>query len=534
MSDFPENENMNQENLQEENVPAPQEENSTVFSDPTEHKKATVRQKKKLLPVIISALLAVAVLAGGTVAVIKLIPERDEDFSVPTIETITVLKEDSADFKSVTVTNANGTFKLYSAEETVKTDSSDSSGTETEINWYLDGYDKELIDSSSVSNVADYAASLEAVREITAKTAAECGLESPVIRADVVKNDDSQYSILVGSESPDGTGIYVKLSTDDKIYVAESTIKDNFTFDALSFAETSQIPGITVTDDMGDYKDDEGALSSFDTITLTGKNYPETVVLAPNNDKIFIDYATYMTLAPTKRIADNVSGVFNFFKNGAAVSGAYSFDNSVSARKQLGLDNPDLVATIKIGSFSSSYSFKQQDDGNYAVWYDGAKLIKKITAANISFINNKTTDYYASWVCLQSINELSNFTLKTPEKDYSFDIVYDDSDDAEETYVITYEGEKLVAENFQNFYEECIRLSCVDYTIANVSGEPEMSIVFTYSDTSRESVTVDFIKSSETKYQYRINGMDMGKVNSTDLNKILRLVKKVANGESIN
>ena len=527
MNDFPEKEN----NRNEADKITAEQETSTVFSDPAEHKKNAVIKRKKLWPVIVAAVLCVALLAGGTVAVIKLIPERDEDFSVPTIETITVLKEDSADFKSVTVANANGTFKLYSAEETVETD---SSGTETEINWYLDGYDKELIDSSSVSNVADYAASLEAVREITAKTAAECGLESPVIRADVVKNDDSQYSILVGSESPDGTGIYVKLSTDDKIYVAESTIKDNFTFDALSFAETSQIPGITVTDDMGDYKDDEGALSSFDTITLTGKNYPETVVLAPNNDKIFIDYATYMTLAPTKRIADNVSGVFNFFKNGAAVSGAYSFDNSVSARKQLGLDNPDLVATIKIGSFSSSYSFKQQDDGNYAVWYDGAKLIKKITAANISFINNKTTDYYASWVCLQSINELSNFTLKTPEKDYSFDIVYDDSDDAEETYVITYEGEKLVAENFQNFYEECIRLSCVDYTIANVSGEPEMSIIFTYSDTSRESVTIDFIKSSETKYQYRINGMDMGKVNSTDLNKILRMVKKVANGESIN
>lgn len=533
MSDFPEKENIVEEALQSETEYAPGEESSTVFSDPAEHKKTAVRHKKKLLPVIISAVLAVAVLAGGTVAVIKLIPEREEGSSSPSVETIKVIDEDSDDYKTVTVTNENGTFKLYSAEETVETDSSDSSGSRTEINWYLDGYDKELIDSSSVGNIADYASSLEAAREITAKTVAECGLETPVIRADVVKNDGSEFSILVGSESPDGTGIYVKLSTDDKIYVTESTVKDNFTFDALGLAEKSQVPGITVTDAMADYAE-EGELTSFDTITLTGKNYTETVVITPNDDEIFSDYASYLVISPTKRIADNVDGIFDLFKNGVSVSGAYSFDNSAVARKQFGLDNPDLTATIKIGSFTTTYLFKQQADGDYAVWYEGARLIKKVSKANLTFIDYKTTDYYADWVCLQSINELSNFTVKTPDKAYSFDIVYDDSEDAEKTLVITYEGKKLVAENFKNFYQECISLSCSDYTVDKVSGEPEMSIIFTYSDSSRDTVTVDFVKSSETKYQYSVNGIDMGKVNSTDLNKILRLVKKVADGETLN
>ena len=537
MSDFPEKENKEQENIKEEPVLSAEpsdDEGSTVFSNPAEHKKTAVKQKKKLLPIIIAAVLSVAVLAGGTVAVVKLIPEREEEISSG-LEEITVLDEKSDDFKSVTVTNENGTFKFYSVEETEEsdsTDSSDSSESETVIKWYLDGYDKELIDSSSAGYIAGYAASLEAIREITAKTAAECGLESPVITADVVKNDGSEYSILVGSESPDGTGVYAKLSTDDKIYVTESSVKDNFIFDALSFAETSQIPGVSVTDDMSDYTSD-GELTSFDTITLTGKNYSEPLVLAPNTDEIFVEYASYITLAPTKRIADNVEGIFSLFKSGATVSGAYSFDNSVSARKQFGLDDPDLIATIKIGSVTSTYTFKQQDDGNYAVWYDGAKLIKKVSAANLSFIDYKATDYYASWVCLQSITELSNFTVKTPDKAYSFDIVYDDSEDAEKTLVITYEGKKLVAENFQSFYEKCISLSCADFTIDKVSGDAEVSIIFTYSDTSRGAVTVDFIKVSETKYQYRINGMDMGKVNSTDLNKIVKLIEKVANGENI-
>ena len=61
-----------------------------------------------------------------------------------------------------------------------------------------------------------------------------------------------------------------------------------------------------------------------------------------------------------------------------------------------------------------------------------------------------------------------------------------------------------------------------------------MSIIFTYSDTERDKTTVDFRKASETKYQYNIDGIEMGKINSSDLNRILRYVEKVAAGESIN
>lgn len=528
MSDFPE-----KENIEETTEPTlTPEEGSTVFSDPAEHKKTAVKQKKRLLPKVIAAVLAVGVLAGGTVAVIKLIPEREES-SAPSIETISVLDMKSDDFKSVTVTNENGTFKLYSVEETETSDSSDTSSSKPTVNWYLDGYDREVIDSSAAGSIAGYAASLEAVREVTSKSAAECGLENPTVKADVVKNDGSEFSILVGSESPDNTGTYVKLSTEEKIYITETDLKGNFTFDALSLAETGSVPGITVTDDMKDYKGDDGALSSFDTITITGKNYPEKVVLAPNTDENLSAYAAYMTVSPTKRIADNVDGIFGLFKSGVSASGAYSFDTSVSSRKNLGFDNPDLTATIKVGSVTQTYSFKQQEDGDYAVWYDGAKLIKKVSASSLSFIDYKVNDYYASWVCLQSINELSNFTVKTPDKTYSFDIVYDDSEDAEETYVITYEGTKLVAENFQNFYQECISLSCTDYTVDKVITEPAMSFVFTYSDTSREKTAVEFKKAGETKYQYSIDGIDMGKINSSSLNKILRQVEKVANGESV-
>lgn len=533
MSDLPEKDNNLNENT--ENIDREEDGASTVFSDPADHKKTAVKKKRSLLPIIISAVLAVAVLAGGTVAVIKLIPEREDDTSTPSVETIKVLDKSSDDFKTVTVTNKSGTYKLYSEEEKDESSSSssDTSSSSTKTVWYLDGYAKDVINSSSVSGIVSSAASVTASREVTAKSAAECGLESPAVKADFVTKDGAEFSLLIGGESPDGTGTYIKLSTDDKIYINDSSIDSSLEFDALSLAATDSIAGVPTSDLSSDYKDDNGDLSSFDSITLTGSNFPEKLVIAPNTDKNLSTYAAYMTTSPTKRIADNVDGIFGLFKSGVTVSGAYSFDTSVSTRKKLGLDNPELTAEIKVGSLTQRYSFKKQEDGGYAVWYDCAKLIKKIDASSITFIDYKVNNYYASWVCLQSINELSNFTIKTPEKTYSFDIVYDDAEDAEETYVITYEGKKLTAENFQNFYQECISLSCSDFTVDKVSGEPAMTIVFTYSDTARAKTDVKFIKSGAAKYQYSIDGIEMGKINSSALNKILKHVEKVAKDESI-
>ena len=99
--------------------------------------------------------------------------------------------------------------------------------------------------------------------------------------------------------------------------------------------------------------------------------------------------------------------------------------------------------------------------------------------------------------------------------------------DAEETYVITYNGKKLVAKDFQDFYQECISLACADFTVDKVTGEPAVSIIFTYSDSTRSESTVEFRKSGETKYQYSIDGIDMGKVTSSSLNKILKQVQKL-------
>ena len=54
-------------------------EESTIFSDPKAHKEKKAPSKKNFAVKIISAFLIVAILAGGTFAVVKLIPEKQQE-----------------------------------------------------------------------------------------------------------------------------------------------------------------------------------------------------------------------------------------------------------------------------------------------------------------------------------------------------------------------------------------------------------------------------------------------------------------------
>jgi len=530
MSNIPENENLNQTEPKTEETFV-DDEFSTVFSNPAEHRKTADKVKnKKRLPIVIASLLAVAVLVGGTFAVIKLIPEREEETaSTPVIEEIKVLEKSADDFKTVTVKNANGSFKFYSVTEVEKTESSSSSNTSSEpketVTWYLDGYDKEKTDSSSVASVASAAAAISASREVTERTANDCGLDKPVVTVEVEPKEGEKYTIIIGSESPDGSGYYLKTSDSDKIYVVGSDVYGSFVFEAISFANSDALPGLKVTDDMGDHVDDNDTLVSFDKLTVSGKNFPEPVVIEMNSDKKLSELASYVVTSPARRIAENIDGVFGLFTSGLTASGAYSFDTSAKSLAEVGLDKPDIVVTINVAKASMTYKFKLQEDGAYAVVCDGAKLIKKVDASSITFADFQTSDFYSSWVALISIDDLNGFVFKTADKTYEFGIAANPDEEAEDGYIITYGGKEINCSDFQSFYQECISLSCTDFAVEKLSGKPDYTMVFKYKE--GDPATVNFTKASETRYQYSIDGVDTGKVNSAAIKKLVKSLENL-------
>lgn len=532
MNDFPEKEIETTENLFNEEAAKEEvaefDESSTIFSAPTEHKETAKKEKNKLWPKIIAAVLAVGILVGGTVAVIKLIPEKeDETESTPVVNTIEVLKKNSDKFKTLTLTNENGSFKFYLVESTEEVNESDTSSEtpETIFTWYLDGYSKDVVDTTKIAEIVESLESINALREITTKTAADCGFDKPTYKAEVVEKDGKTFTFLVGDRSPDNTGNYIKLADSDKIYLTEKAF-ESFNFGLLDLASSDSIGGVPTTFAMKDYIDENSVLVTFDSITISGTKYPESIVIVPNSDKQLSEYAAFLTTEPTKRIAGNVDSVFTFFKEGVSSSGAYALDATEATKKALGFDKSEVIVKIKIGDYTREIFFKLQEDGNYAVWHEGANFIKKITPDSLSFLDYKVTDYYSSWVCLHSLSALKEFTIKTASDTYTFGIKYTDSDEVDDKFEITYEGEKYSTTDFQNLYQECIAIACTSFETEKITTKPDLTFIFNYAAEETGAVEVAFYKVSETKYQYSVDGEPMGKVNATAISKALKAVQK--------
>ena len=87
MENLPQNEN----NINEEEF-------STIFSDPTVHKRKENKGKSSKVLKIVSLVLVVAIIIGGTFAVVKLIPEKEEEI-ISSDNKITVLDYSTDDIK---------------------------------------------------------------------------------------------------------------------------------------------------------------------------------------------------------------------------------------------------------------------------------------------------------------------------------------------------------------------------------------------------------------------------------------------------
>ena len=519
MSEFQENLDLEKENTEINETEAIEE--STVFSDPTAHKEKKATSKKNFAVKIISAFLIVAILAGGTFAVIKLIPEKQQEQGEEAKTSITVLSYLSKNVAEVNVVNKNGEFKLFPTKEVV-----DEKNTTI---WHLDDIDASLTDSDSISSVATNAVSLSASREVEIKDRplSDFGLDVPVATATVKFSDGTEgYSVTVGKVSPDNSGTYVKISNKDKVYIVDNSITDTFTFEAIDFGNADPFPPAEFEGDVSAYVDGNGVLSTFDYVTLSGKDFPEKLTIKPNTNDIRTTVVSYIATTPHKRYADNADLLLSPFSNGVTVSGSYTFDLSNESLKKYGLDNPDMIISMSVNSQVKTFKLSKVDDDFYAVINDDSKQIKKVYSAYLTIANTKAENYYNKWISMEPIKEINNYTVIMDGKTYSFDIKYY-PDEEENEYVVTHNGKTLTEGNFQDFYGDFSILKCADFKNDAVQGEPSATVRLTYTMQGGTD-EIKFYKVSETKYQCIKNGVSLGRVSSLDYNKFIKSVKLIS------
>ena len=531
MSDFFDN---NQNELETSSTPdtinevSEAEEESTIFSAPVQHKRKAVNQgNKKRVSSIIAACVAVAVLVGGTLAVIKFIPELEKDNTPSSVfDDITVIDEDSKAFTEVNITNSSGSFKFTTQKITAE---NEDGKTETTSYWTVDGIDISKLSNTSMESIVSAASSVTAIREIDTKTAAECGLDKPTIKVAVTSSATEPYTFLIGDKSPDGMGSYLMVEGKENIYIAPETSFSSLEFSLLDLADKTSIPATTFSGDTADNKSADGSYAYFDYIKLSGTLFPEEITIVNNpEDSDSASLVPYLITTPINRYAnhDNLTSLVALFSNETAINGTYAFDVTKETLKEFGLDNPDAIVTMAIDGEEKTFKISKVDDEYCAVVYDGATMIRKVPVGSFEFLSLKSEDLYYKNLFMHSINDITSLELSDDEGNVKFDISYEEDENDIKTYHIECDGEEITTSYFQTFYADFVGAQCSDFTVDDISDKETGTITFTFYDDSE--TVIKFYKANETQYQYSIDGVAMGKITASAYNKTIRNIRLIA------
>ena len=566
MSNIPEKENPTvqnpdiAENATAQNDDFNEADFSTVFSAPAAHKrtapKANTKRKKYIIN-IVAGIFVVAVLGTTLWLVRKYIPVMEGkdgnadnssslyDSSFHEDKNIKELNSDT--LASVTITNENGTIKFYSTTKKVETESS-VDGTKTEadvVTWHIDGVDDSYLSASDIASFIGQVGRISVVNEITEVADADYGLATPTAKADIVCKDGTSFTVTLGSSHMAGS-YYGKLSDTGKLYLVTGGYSEELIkVSALDFSATTATPAFKAPSGADKYLTDNGTLAYFDKLTLKSANFDVPLVFGTNNDESLSNMLAYIVTSPSKRIAQNAEHIVSVFSSGIGVSGTYAFGVTDENIKKYGLDKPDLEATIEVMGKTMTYKFKLQEDGYCAVVADGSNVISKISSS-INFsgdssnpisltdvLNYDITDYYAKWITLYNIADLANLTVTVKDQVYSFDITENPDTTSEDSYVIKLGGKQIDCQSFQYLYQLCVSLQCNDFELKELEEAPEIIFDFKFDDKKFENVVVKFTRSSASSYQYNISGIDMGQTTSSEINKFVKYLEKVAAGEII-
>lgn len=512
--------NSDNKNIQEGIVENDSE--STIFSAPLEHNNANSNVKKRKIISTIAAVVAVAVLAASSIAVIKLVPDKNETETTPVFEEIKVLDIKTKDLLTVQVNNPNGDFKFV-AETTIVTN---QDGTVSQATgWLVEGVDSTKLSTDKVDAVVEAAASVTAHRKVTEKTEQECGFDNPKYTVKVTSSIAGDYSILVGDASPDATGVYLKVSTDDAIYLVTTATAEAYNFNVLDLALVNSFGAANFGSDATDYLDDSGALASFDKITVSGKKMSDTLEIIPNKDENLASLAGYIVTSPVNRYASEATSyLFQLFSSMTSVEAVYALDVSDASLSAVGLDNPDFVVSMTIRGKTVTYKIANVDDQYCAVINQDSTVISKVSKQNIAFADYSIEDFYSTWITKNMLVEITKMTFSDSEGEYVFDIEYDEEAESD-SLKIQHNGKAVDAASFQKFYELFVGISCSDFTVGEVGDNADFTIKMDFI--SGKSETVSFYKSGEVKYQYSIDDVPLGKITSTEYNRLVKNLNQI-------
>lgn len=498
---------------------------STVFSKKeVTYKKSAKKGSKKTIVIMLSLALVLGIISSIIVFFTKNTPTTDVDNKTSTVE---VFNFDAKNIAAFNIKNEYGILNFTSVT------GKDESGSTT-YSWNFNNYPSSLISDAYISSVADKVASLSAIREMSGDSSdAVYGLNSPIIIVSVTGRDGlSDYKIMVGNKSPDGSGNYTTTSLNNKVYlVAASTIE--------SFNATPEITANNslITPESSDtlpeqYLSNNNNLDHVDTLKISGQFFEKPISIIHTDNPL----ASYKVISPIERYAnfDNVGNVTSILNNGLVATDCYKLLPSSADIKKYRMDKPDMIVemsyagkTIKLSL--SKYETDDVGTNYYSLMISGKNAVYKIDADALPFIALRLNDFYNQYVFLEEISSFKNITLNDTKKSYSFDISYDEKKNlTSEKY-----GDKDINDTiFRTYFDYFLYLKPTLDKNAKQNGLA-FSATFTYRNTAKGKIVLEIYNYNARKYIVKIDGNEVGVINYIYFDIFTQNIQKMIDGKNI-
>lgn len=421
---------------------------------------------KKQLRYILITLAVAAVVGLGALAAVLFIPDAPNDTSsVITSQKVIIYEKTDTELSKMTVTNQYGSFEV-----TPK-----ASG-----NFHIAELDQFETELSLIETLVDSYVTLSAKKLISEspEDMSLYGFDEPIATAKLEFPDET-ITVILGSAEPTTKGYYCKLENSDAVYLLTSGIGGRLLSSKLYYVDKTISPSY-----------DENTGFEVDRLVLSGSIREKEIIVVPtpdsDEDDPYSEIFGYEIISPASAPFDITNGsdfLTSFFLLSADTVVELAPDEETLA--EYGFDNPYSVATVESSVGDFKISVGKVEGENCYIMNDTQDVIYKCTTSSLAWIDAQYQDIVSSMFLIPHIHLVENVTITTPDKEYSFDIEYNETSDL----IFAKHGDKHVnTENFQNLYQVLVSCYLENYTTDRSEEEPYMTLTYTFREGGAEKL----------------------------------------------
>ncbi len=476
----------------------------------------------KKVKTLIAFGVAAVVLIGAFLALVLLLPEKEEDnFLNAGNETHYIFNESGNTLKSVTID--------YQGDHYVIEELKQYYYGIAKIEDYIDTGDFSTLFTSSHS-LGTYN-KMEKVEDLSVY-----GLDKPQATVKFEFADGAAYTMLIGNSNSAQNGHYVKLNDSDDVYVLQSQSTDLFLKTSYSYI----LPTIIDAFDTND----ETAYPVFSYFEIVRKDLDKNIYIRPmTSEEKKSDVAATAIMKMTSPVNALVLNdavqheVYGFF--GLQSVACVSYDYTEADAAKYGFDDPTAMVNTKFDNTEMTVTLGNPvEDAEGQYYLHSTKkpdLVYIVNGSDLTWLD-LTADEIVSPVAVQPyIFDLESISVRINKgKTHTFALEHSVSDDGKKSSVITYNGESLDDTNFKRYLQLLMYTSgeSIHYGEPIDTANEVLEITYVYNNGATDDV-VRILKNTARYGVMEVNGFQNFTARLAYVDKLQTELDHLLAGESV-